>query len=41
MDTLFIFGIAFVIAGFIAWAWVNGIDNMNNDWPDYKGDDFL
>jgi hypothetical protein len=25
----------------LAWAWIRGIDNMNENHPDYKGDDFL
>ena len=25
----------------LAWAWVKGIDDMNKNHPDYKGDDFL
>ena len=25
----------------LAWAWVRGIDDMNKNHPDYKGDDFL
>ena len=25
----------------LAWAWVKGIDDMNKNHPDYKGEDFL
>jgi len=25
----------------LAWAWIKGIDDMNKNHPDYKGDDFL
>ena len=25
----------------LAWAWVRGINSMNEKHPDYKGDDFL
>jgi hypothetical protein len=25
----------------LAWAWVRGIDNMKDNHPDYKGEDFL
>jgi len=25
----------------LAWAWTTGIDNMNQNHPDYKGEDFL
>jgi hypothetical protein len=26
---------------FLVWGWVNGIHNMNEKHPDYKGEDFL
>ena len=41
MEHLFIFGICFIIAGFISWAWVRGIDNMIDKHPDYKGEDLF
>jgi hypothetical protein len=25
----------------LAWAWIRGIDNMKDNHPEYKGDDFL
>ena len=25
----------------LAWAWVRGIDNMNDNHPDYDGDDLF
>ncbi len=25
----------------LSWAWANGIHNMNEKHPDYKGEDFL
>ena len=25
----------------LTWAWIRGIDDMNKNHPDYKGDDFL
>jgi hypothetical protein len=25
----------------LAWAWIRGIDNMKDNHPDYKGEDFL
>jgi len=25
----------------LAWAWIKGIDDMNKNHPDYKGEDFL
>jgi hypothetical protein len=33
----------FIIAGVIllVWAWVSSIDFMNENHPDYKGEDFL
>jgi hypothetical protein len=31
----------FVITGIISYLWVQGIDNMKKNNPDYKGDDFL
>ena len=31
--------LAFIIL--LAWAWVRGIDNMNNNHPDYDGDDLF
>ena len=30
-----------VFIALLAWAWVKGIDDMNKNHPDYKGDDFL
>lgn len=30
-----------IFTGFLAWAWVRGIDNMKKNHPDYKGEDFL
>jgi hypothetical protein len=41
MDAVFIFGICIVILGFLCWAWVQGIDNMMRDFPDYKGEDLF
>lgn len=29
------------ISAIIAWRWVEGIDYMQKNHPDYKGDDFL
>jgi hypothetical protein len=31
----------FLAIVFLSWAWVNGIDNMKKNHPDYKGEDFL
>jgi len=33
--------VMFVITAIISYLWVRGIDNMKNQHPDYKGDDFL
>jgi len=41
MEYFLIFGIMFIIIGFISWRWVVGIDYMQKNHPDYKGDDFL
>lgn len=31
----------FAAIALLSWAWVNGIDNMKENHPDYKGEDFL
>jgi len=41
MEYLPVFGIMFIVIGFIAWRWVVGIDYMQKNHPDYKGEDFL
>ena len=41
MQYLPIFGIMFIVVGFISWRWVVGIDYMKENHPDSKGDDFL
>ena len=41
MEYFLIFGIMFIVIGFISWRWVVGIDYMQKNHPDYKGDDFL
>lgn len=33
--------VTLIIAGFLAFIWVEGIDNMNKNWPDYRGEDLL
>lgn len=34
--------VAFLIVfSYIMWRWVEGIDSMNNEHPDYKGEDFF
>ena len=36
-----VFGIMIVIVGLISWRWVEGIDYMHKNHPDYKGDDLF
>jgi hypothetical protein len=31
----------FLSVSLLSWAWVRGIDNMKENHPDYKGEDFL
>lgn len=37
----FIFVCAFVALAYVVILWVNNIDYMNKNHPEYKGDDFL
>ena len=30
-----------VFSVLLSWAWVKGISNMKENYPDYKGEDFL
>jgi hypothetical protein len=41
MVELIIAAVISVIAGIISLLWVNGISNMKENHPDYKGEDFL
>jgi len=41
MVGLIVAAIVSVVAGVIALLWVEGIDNMHKNHPDYKGGDFL
>ena len=41
MVGLIIAAIISVVVGIISLLWVNGIDNMKKNHPDYKGKDFL
>jgi hypothetical protein len=41
LDFGFYFGVMAVIMGFVAWAWVRGIDRMMRDFPDYRGEDLF
>ncbi len=36
-----VFLLMFVVVAIISYLWVRGIDFMNENHPDYKGDDFL
>jgi len=36
-----LFFIMFCFTALISWLWVRGIDNMKQNHPDYKGEDFL
>jgi hypothetical protein len=41
MGLLIGIGCSFVLAAIISFFWVRGIDNMKENYPDYKGEDFL
>lgn len=41
MEYLLVFGIMFAVVGLISWRWVEGIDYMHKNHPDYKGDDLF
>jgi hypothetical protein len=41
MEYVIVFGIMIMVTGLIAWRWVVGIDYMQKNHPDYKGEDFL
>jgi hypothetical protein len=41
MEYVIIFGLMIIIVGFISWKWVVGIDYMQKNHPDYKGDDLF
>lgn len=41
MEYVIAIGISFGLAAIIAFFWVRGIDNMQKNYPDYKGEDFL
>ncbi len=41
MEYVIVFGVMFIVVAFISWRWVEGIDYMQKNHPDYKGDDFL
>ncbi len=41
MEYMVVFGIMIIIVGLISWRWVEGIDYMHKNHPDYKGDDLF
>jgi len=41
MEYLIVFAIMFIVVLFISWRWVEGIDYMQKNHPDYKGDDLF
>lgn len=41
MGTLGLVLFIVLFCGGISWLWVRGIDNMQKNHPDYKGEDFL
>ena len=41
MEYLPLFGIIFIVVAIISWRWVVGIDYMQKNHPDYKGDDLF
>ena len=41
MEYIPIFGLMILVIGFISWRWVVGIDYMQKNYPDYKGDDLF
>ena len=41
MEYVIVFGVMILIVGFISWRWVVGIDYMQKNHPDYKGEDLF
>jgi hypothetical protein len=41
MGYVLIFGIMFIVVLLISWRWVEGIDYMHKNHPDYKGNDLF
>ena len=41
IEQLIVFGIICVLFAPICWLWVSGLDDMQNNHPDYKGDDLF
>jgi hypothetical protein len=41
IEQLIVFGIICVLFAPICWLWVHGLDDMQNNHSDYKGDDLF
>jgi hypothetical protein len=41
MEFLVLFGIIILLASPVIWLWIKGIDFMQENHPDYKGDDLF
>jgi hypothetical protein len=41
MELLVLFGIIILLASPVIWLWIKGIDFMQENHPDYKGDDLF
>jgi len=41
MEYILVFGIMFIVVALISWRWVEGIDYMHKNHPDYKGHDLF
>ena len=41
MEYVPVFGLMFIVIAIISWRWVEGIDYMQKNHPDYKGDDLF
>ena len=41
MELLILFGVIVVIAAPVVYLWIRGFDYMNENHPDYKGDDLF
>jgi hypothetical protein len=41
MGYFVVFLFMFIVVGLVSWSWVEGIDYMHKNHPDYKGDDLF
>jgi hypothetical protein len=41
IETLILFGIICLVFAPICWLWVSGLDDMQKNHPDYKGNDLF